>query len=692
MKAIRRIPKNTSMPMLSNLTPKEKKIREEMLALEKTIRSHNYYYYIEHVSRITDKDFDQIFQKLKKLEARYPHLKSADSPTDKVGSDLVSGGDFLKFTHKLPVLSLENTYNSGELSEWIQKVGADDTYSVEWKIDGASLVLYYESGELKNAVTRGSGGIGDDVTENIKTIESVPHRLREPIDVYVRGEVFMDFSDFEQFNEDYGGKYANPRNLTAGSIKHKYASEVAKRPLKVYAYDATFPKGRGTIQTNQASIEKLRELGLPLSPDTVFVTGSKIAKIVEGFRKKKDKMPFPIDGLVIKLDDLKKRDALGETSHSPRWARAFKFDALIQESIVEEIIPQVGRTGKITPRARIQPVKLAGTTVTYATLHNQDYIDQLGVGIGARVKVSKRGEIIPAVEEVVEVGLSGVYRLPTECPACGTTLQKVEESVDLFCTNKSCPERERHGILFFCQKKQMDIEGLGEKQVDLFYNKGLVKTISELYELQGKRSELESLEGMGEKSVKIILDGIEKSKQKNLRILLPSLGLNEIGHKVTEILIEAGYTNIDSLITIAKDPNALEILSGIHGIGIRTAEAIQLQLQDPVVLELIAKLKGFGLNFNAEILAKGDHLPFEGQSWCVTGSFDNFQPRDRAMDLIVRYGGRKVSSISSKTTHLLYGEGAGSKLSKAYDLGIVIVTEKEFLEKLADNGIPITVD
>ncbi|WCL49590.1 NAD-dependent DNA ligase LigA [Leptospira sp. GIMC2001] len=668
---------------------KLEKVSLEMRDLETAIRKHQYFYYLENSPKIKDKEFDILFQKLKKLEEKYPDLISESSPTKLVGSDLSSSGDFAKFKHKIPVLSLENTYNLDELMEWVNKTGLDENYSVEWKIDGASIVLYYNQGILTNAVTRGSGGVGDDVTDNIKTIESIPHKLSSKINLYVRGEVFMNFSDFDDFNEEYGGRFANPRNLTAGSIKHKYASEVAKRPLRLFVYDAFFPDGRGKIVTNSLALQKLKDFKLPLAPDSIIVSGSKLSKTVESFRKKKDSMGFPIDGLVIKLDDLRKRDALGETSHSPRWARAYKFDALIQETTIEEIIPQVGRTGKITPRARVKPVKLAGTTVTYATLHNQDYINELGVGIGAKVRISKRGEIIPAVEEVVEPGLQGIFQLPKKCPSCKSILSKVDESVDLFCTNKNCPERERHSILFFCQKKQMDIDGLGVKQIDLFYDKGWVRNIGDLYDLHTKKDQIETLEGFGAKSVKIILEGIEKSKNKDLRILLPSIGLHELGHKVVEILIENGYTSIESLLDLVKKPDAAEELNSIHGIGPRTAQAIVTQLNDKTIQKLINKLMNSGLNFRAAESEKSDHRPFEGQAWCVTGSFDRFQPRDTAMDLIVKHGGRKVTSVSSKTTHLLYGEGAGSKLDKAKELGLQIINESEFLNILSKENILI---
>jgi DNA ligase (NAD+) len=671
---------------------KNQKIQSEMKGLEEEIRSHQYFYYLENNPKITDKDFDLLFQKLKKLEEKYPDLTNPNSPTKLVGSDLSSSTEFEKVKHKIPVLSLENTYNTEELLDWVLKTGEDQVYSVEWKIDGASIVLYYEKGILKKAVTRGTGGVGDDITDNIKTVQNLPHKLQDPLNLYIRGEVFMTFEDFEQFNEDFGGKYANPRNLTSGSIKHKYASEVAKRPINLYAYDAYFPDGRKEIQTQKQALDLIQNQGLAIPPNISFVSANEIKKLVEKLKKKKDSMPFPIDGLVIKLNDLSLRDSLGETSHSPRWARAYKFSAMVQESIIEDIIPQVGRTGKITPRARIKPVHLAGTTVTFATLHNQDYINELGVGLGARVKISKRGEIIPAVEEVVEPGLKGVYRLPNKCPACGSSLQKVDDSVDIFCINKQCPDRMKRSIEFYCQKKQMDIDGLGEKQIEIFFDKKWIQKISDLYELKNFKDKMESLEGFGSKSVAIILEGIEKSKSKSLRTVLPSLGLNEIGHKVTEILIESGYDSIDAILSLAKDPDASEKLKSMHGIGPRTIVAFLEQFKDPLILEQIAKLKKLGLNFQAEQIEKSDNLVFNGQSWCVTGSFENFQPRDRAMDIIVKHGGRKVSSISSKTSHLLYGEGAGSKLSKAEELGILLISEKDFIHQLEKEKISYRSD
>jgi DNA ligase (NAD+) len=652
-------------------------IEKQIRKLEEEIRRHQHLYYVENKPSISDKDFDLLFKKLQDLEEKYPQFASSNSPTKTVGSDL--DNQFEKVKHKIPVLSLENTYNSGELLEWATKIGLDQEFSVEWKIDGASLVLYYENGELERAVSRGTGGVGDDITENIKTIKTVPLVLSEKVSIYVRGEVYMTFQDFEDYNSENGNKYANPRNLVSGSIKHKNSVQVVKRPLRVYTYDAFLP-GKQKISKHSEMLKYMQKLRLPVSTESKIVKGKDLVKTIEKFKSLKDDLAFPTDGLVIKLNDLQLREELGTTAHSPRWARALKFDALMKETRILKIDFAVGRTGKITPRAEVEPVQLAGTTVRFATLHNQDYINELGVGIGALVKVAKRGEIIPAVEAVVEPPPEGVFQIPDHCPTCNTLTVKLDDFVDKFCPNKKCPSREMNQLIFFCQKKQMDIEGLGEKQIQNLYEKGFIRNIIDIYDLHKRKTELENLEGLGKKSVKIILDGIENSKKKDFQVLLPSLGFSEIGHKVTELLIENGYDSIDSLLQLVKLKNARDLLLEIHGLGEKTVESIIVQLTDKENQKVISELQKRGLNFSAEKKQKSSNAIFAGQTWCVTGSFENYNPREKAMELVVFYGGKKVSSVSSKTTHLLAGESAGSKLEKAKELGITIVSESEFME------------
>ncbi|TGK02980.1 DNA ligase (NAD(+)) LigA [Leptospira langatensis] len=690
--AVKKAAPKKSKPAEKSLNPNEnlpkdvKTAKKEMRSLEEELRHHQYLYYVKNTPKISDFQFDQMFKRLQALETAFPDLMDPASPTLSVGSDLDK--DFEKFTHKLPVLSLENTYNEEELMEWVLKTDTEGLYSVEWKIDGASLMLYYENGILANGVTRGTGGVGDDVTQNVRTIRSIPLRLSEEVSVYLRGEVYMTFSDFEEFNEAYEGKYANPRNLSSGSLKQKNSTDVAKRPLRIFTYDAFFPGTKSKFKTHQEVMKKAEELKFPLPPDTKLVKGSDIPATIKDFKKNKEKVGFPTDGLVIKLNDLAKRESLGYTSHSPRWARAFKFDALMKESKIVGIDYAVGRTGKITPRAEIEPINLAGTTVTFATLHNQDYIDELGVGIGAIVRISKRGEIIPAVEEVVTPGKE-IFKIPLRCPSCNSKTEKKADSVDYFCPNPECPDRVKNGIIFYCSRKQMDIEGLGEKQVEFLYDQGYIKDLADLYSLKKHKEKLMEEEGYGEKSVSIILNGIEESKKKDFRFVLSSLGLREIGPKVAELLIENGYDSMDSIIGAAKSPKKSEALLEIPGVGPSTVEAVVENFTDKRVLTLIDKLKKAGLKMKADPIQKSDKQPFAGQIWCVSGSFENFQPREKAMDLVVYYGGKKVGSISSKTTHLLAGPGAGSKLDKAQELGVTVVSEEEFLKMLSQNGISV---
>lgn len=657
-----------------------------MQSLADQIRHHQYLYYVKNQPEISDQEFDFLYQELLELEKKHPELKDPYSPTLYVGSDL--SNEFQKVTHRIPVLSLENTYNQKELEDWISKTDPNALYSLEWKIDGASIVLYYEKGILVQGVTRGAGGIGDDVTENVKTIRSIPIRLPQDVTIYVRGEVYMTTSDFETYNKKLGGKFANPRNLAAGTLKHKNPQETGKRPLRIFTYDGFFPDAKGEFANHSDILQKMEELQLPTLPDTQFLRGLDIHSAIQSFRDKKDSVQFPVDGLVIKLNDLARREELGYTSHSPRWARAYKFDATWKETKVVAITYAVGRTGKITPRAEIEPVLLAGTKVTFATLHNQDYIDELGVGIGARVMVAKRGEIIPAVEKVVEPGES-IFQIPPHCPSCGSRLAKKQDSVDIFCLNDECPDRRKNLLIFYCERKQMDIEGLGEKQIRFLYDNQYIQSIPDLYDLHKKKGQLVEEIGFGSKSVQIILDGIEESKQKPFRYLLPAIGLPEIGHKVSELLIENGYASFRSILSAVKKKNAKELFESIDGIGPIAANAICEQFQSPKIQELIQKLQKAGLQTKADkgkATQKGDS--FEGQSWCVTGSFQYFQPREKAMQIISDHGGKTVGSVSSKTTHLLAGEGAGSKLEKARKAGTKIVTEEEFLDLLAHEGIP----
>lgn len=654
----------------------ERKVEERMRSLEKEIRHHQQLYYVNHSPQISDRQFDRLLEELSQLEKEHPSLASPDSPTRLVGSDL--DNTFPKFTHTIPVLSLANTYSTEEALEWAEKTCEDgDEIIVEWKIDGATLVLYYEEGRLVRAVTRGSGQVGDVVTANALTIRSIPHVLAKPVTLVVRGEAYMNFDEFDAFNELHGNIYANPRNLVSGSLKHKKSRETAARPIRWAAFE-----GNAAEKTDEKMLALFAQLGLPLAPDTVVTKPGGLEKTVEKFKKKLKSMNFPVDGLVLKINSIARREELGSTAASPRWATALKFEPELAETTVEEIEVFTGRTGRVTPRARLKPVKLAGTTVTFATLHNADYIEKLGVRVGSTVRVSKRGEIIPAVEEVVHPGSGPVYKFPSKCPSCGSKLVRGEEAVDWVCPNLECDEKLMNSLIFFCQRKQMDIAGLGERNVEILYRAGFIRSIPDLYSLGERREELESLEGFGAKSVQLILDGVEASKKQPYKRVLPSLGLRELGHSVTELLIDHGIDSIDALVEVASSEDGQEKLEQIHGIGPSTAEAICEQLSDKSVRRLIDALKKAGLAFAAEKQASNLPRIFDGQSWCVTGSFEQFKPRDLAMEEVKKRGGRVVSGVSKNTTHLLAGEGAGSKLDQAKKLGVQVVSEAEFIKLL----------
>ena len=628
-----------------------------------------------------------------------------------MGSDL--SNDFKKEKHSITVLSLGNTYSIPELLEWARKAApkAACRFHVQWKLDGATLVLYYEKGYLKKALTRGTGAIGDDVTANALTIRTIPYKLKSPLNIAVRGEVYMRYPDFEQFNESFGMIYANPRNLAAGSLKHKKSSEVALRPLRWLAFDGELQgpaKQDRKYQKDQEVLKTMQSLGLPLDLERACVSLSALEKPIADFTRRKEGLDFPVDGLVIKLDDLELRKKLGTTANAPRWAIAYKFKPEYAISTVKAIESFVGRTGRITPRATIEPVLLAGTTVRHATLHNADFVKKLDLHLGSKVKISKRGDIIPAIEEVLSKGRAKPYSFPKKCPSCNSELTKAEDMVNWVCPESTCPGKAQSRIIFFCSRKQMDIASLGDKLCRLLFDKGFLDSIPAIYQLHKHRAELEKLEGLGERSVTLLLDGIEASKKQSFQRLLASLGLTEIGPNVSELLIEASYnsyTKIRSLTAKGKAASKIEEiesakmpskkasdlfkkyfpeLSQIHGIGWRTAKAIIEQFNTAEIQKLFAKLKKEGLKLSQGQIKPDPSLPavFAGQSWCVTGSFDNFKPRELAIKEIKKRGGKSVSSLSSKTTHLLVGQSPGSKAAKAEKLGLRLISEEEFLELL----------
>ncbi len=695
----------------SNTSTEREAARREIHRLTELLARYQREYYVLARPSVGDLEYDRLFDRLHELEARHPELRRPDSPTQRVGSDLSQ--ELPEVAHSVPVLSLDKVYTAAELSSWMDKTERNAarepaaaerpagrlSFIVEEKIDGASIVLYYREGLLERAVTRGNGLVGNDVTGNVRTIRAVPLRLARPATVAVRGEIFLSRRLFQAINERMDNAYANPRNLAAGTLRRVKSREVAAVPLSILCYEGSFPEE--PLGTHREVLEELARLGFKLNPHTgLFAAGGKLEEArrahpewevgeleelpgyLERARRSREERDYEIDGMVVKVNELPAREVLGFTGHHPRWAMAFKFEAPEAVSTVERIEVQVGRTGRLTPVARIRPVRLSGSTVSRATLHNQDYVDLLELAVGDQVSVSKRGDVIPAVERVIEKNEqdNSTWRMPSACPACSRPLVKV--GAHHFCPNSQCPDQVRGRIRFFAGRNQMDIESLGPETVDLLIQRSLVRDPGDLYRLT--REDLLSLPGFAEKKAELVLSGIRASRGRPFRRVLLSLGIPEIGQKAVELLLDAGCRDIDSLLSLAERGEP-EPLTAIHGIGEKTARTLLTELARPELRALIESLRGAGLAMReAGPAPPARRGPLSGQSWCVTGSFRHFQPRERAVEEVKKRGGRVVSGVSARTTHLLAGSGAGAKLEKARELGVRIVSEEELLKMLRE--------
>ncbi len=681
---------------------KDEEILLEVENISKKLRGYQKAYYIDANPVVKDIDYDRLFDKLVELETQYPQFKKSDSPTQRVGSDLDS--DFEEVEHTIPVLSLDKAYSVEEISSWIdknqKKATSDLNFVLEQKIDGISIVLYYENGLLIRAVTRGNGTIGNDVTNNVKTIRSVPLRLTEDINIAVRGEIYLEKKVFEEINKTLEQPFANPRNLCAGTIRRKKSIESAKIPLNIFVYEGFFDEAQYSFNSHVEILSKLKQLGFRTNPNlTLFskdiqsakallenqkVEGkysqfSDIAYEIKTQTEKRNYLEYEIDGLVLKVNEINVREELGYTIHHPRWAIAYKFESPFSQSVVNLIEVQVGRTGRLTPVARINPVEIGGSTVSNVTLHNQQYIDELELALGDTVEVSKRGDVIPAVEKVVEKNENGetTYKMPDKCPVCSTPV--VLKGSHQFCPNEFCPKQVQGRLEFFVGKGQMDMDTLGPKTIEVLLNLDLVKDVQDIYNIDYEKLSYEK--GFGDKKIKAIIDAIEESKKKPFSRVLTALGIPEVGKKIVDMLIKNGFNSIDKLYEIveSKDYNKL---CEIPLIAEKTAHNIIETLNEPLMRERIAALKEIGLNMEEKEESGSFEQTFENQVWAVTGSFENYNPRTLALEEIEKRGGRTVSAISSKTTHLLLGKGGGSKSEKAQKLNIEIVSEEEFLNLL----------
>ncbi|HEY0897591.1 MAG TPA: NAD-dependent DNA ligase LigA [Sphingobacteriaceae bacterium] len=664
-------------------------IKERMDFLVKELNQHNYNYYVLAQPVIPDIEFDHLLKELEELEKQHPELQDPDSPTQRVGGDITK--EFETVRHRWPMLSLGNTYSEQDLKDFDERIrkaiGPGFEYVCELKFDGLSMSITYQDGKLLRAVTRGDGTQGDDVTTNVKTIHTLPHRLKGqgfPDLFEIRGEVFMHRPAFERLNQKRLSNnevpFANPRNFAAGTIKLQDSGEVAKRPLDCFLYSLNTEKP--LFRTHWESLQAIKGWGFHVSEHTRLCSDiSQVLEFIHIWEQKRQELSYDIDGIVIKVNNYGQQQELGFTAKSPRWAISYKYKAQEVETILQEVTYQVGRTGAVTPVANLKPVLLAGTTVKRATLHNANEIERLGLHLGDSVLVEKGGEIIPKIiavntEKRDPEATPVIY--PDKCPECGSDLVREEGEAIHYCPNdEGCPPQIVGKIQHFISRKAMNIEGLGNETVESFFRHGIVEHISDLYTLYEKTDSLKQMERFGEKSIKNMLDGIERSKQKPFEKVLFGLGIRYVGETVAKKL--AGhFKNIDSLMSASYD----ELIT-VDEIGSRIAESLLDYFREPRHLEQIEKLRAAGLQFQAEdhqIELQSDQL--NGKTFIISGVFENFS-REELKDIIEANGGKIVSSISAKLNYLVAGDNMGpSKLEKANKLNIPIISDADLLRML----------
>ncbi|WP_435309190.1 NAD-dependent DNA ligase LigA [Sebaldella termitidis] len=663
-------------------------IKKRYEELKDLIRKYNEHYYEKNESLVTDYEYDMLLKEMESIEKEYPELKDTVSVTEKVGGR--ASGKFSKVVHKVPMLSLSNTYNIGEIEDFdkrIKKVIGEDQkieYVLELKLDGLSISIQYENGRLVRGITRGDGEIGEDVTENIMQIDSIPQTLKEPVTLEVRGEIVLPISNFNKVNkmrEEAGEDvFANPRNAASGTIRQLESSIVKDRGLDCYLYFLVNAQNYN-LQKHSDSIKYLEKLGFKTTKVfEIYKDFSLLEKAIEKWHVEREKLDFETDGLVIKLDEFAYYSALGSTTKSPRWAIAYKFPAEKAKTKLLDITFQVGRTGVITPVAELEPVELSGSVVRRASLHNFDEIKRKDIKIGDFVYIEKAAEIIPQVIEPViseRTGSEKEIEMPESCPSCGHKLIKIEDQVAIKCVNPACPEIIKRKIEYFVSRDAMNITGLGEKIIEKFIELGKIKDIVDIYSLHEYREELENLEKMGKKSVDNLLNSIEESKKREYSKVLYSLGIPFVG-KFTANLLAKEFLNIDNL----KSKDTEDLLE-VKGIGDKVAKSVNMFLNDENNWNLISKLKETGLQFEEEEIFIEDN-PIKGKTFLATGKLEKYT-RDEIKDIIEAKGGKYLSGVSKNLNYLIAGEKAGSKLKKANDLGVIVLNEeqfeKEFLEE-----------
>ncbi len=656
------------------------KLEKRADELIKLINKHNYNYYVLDKPEISDYEYDLLMKELMELENTFPALKRADSPTQRVGGEVLKG--FSEVVHKTPKLSLSNVFDENDIRDFDYRVrkavGDDVEYVVELKIDGLTVVLNYEEGRFVLGATRGDGIKGEDITSNLRTVKSIPLVLEEEVDLEVRGEVFMSKKAFEELNarreEQEEPLFANPRNASAGSLRQLDTKVTASRPLDIFIFNLESIEGKN-FDTHVETLEYLKELGFKVSPFiSVHKSSEEIIEKCKYWADKRGELPFEIDGLVIKVNNLSQREVMGYTTKNPRWATAYKFPPETKKTKVKDIIVQVGRTGAITPTAELEPVRLAGSVISRATLHNEDYINEKDIRVGDTVLIKKAGDVIPEVVEVVREDRDGSQRpfeMPKKCPVCQSdTIREQGEAVTK-CTNISCPAQLKRALFHFVSRDAMNIEGFGPQIMSLLMDKGFIRDAADIYLLKNHRDELVEIERMGEKSVQNLLDAIEASKVNPLNRLIYALGIRMIGQRASQVL--AGeFEDIEAMFDADY-----ERLTGISEIGDKMAESIVTFFKQEQNIKLIRKLQECGVNTKGSKKEIRENEHFKGKTFVLTGGLANFT-REQAKEIIESFGGKVSGSVSKKTDYVLAGENAGSKLDKANELNVAVIDEDTF--------------
>ncbi|MBI9011158.1 MAG: NAD-dependent DNA ligase LigA [Clostridiales bacterium] len=654
--------------------------------LTQKLNQYNYEYYVKDNPTITDYEYDQLLEELSKLEEQFPEFKAIDSPTERVGGEPLDA--FTQVAHTTRLLSLDNSYNAEDLRDFdkrVKKEVSDVEYILEMKIDGLSVALKYEAGVLVQGATRGNGEVGENVTENVKTIYSVPLKLKEPIDIEVRGEVYIPKAGFKRLNESQEElglqTFANPRNAAAGSLRQLDPKVAAKRPLDIFVFNV-LNGGKDEIQSHDENFDYLNELGFKTTTAFKCSTIEEVISKCEEMIEKRHDLIYDIDGMVIKVNNLSQRKTLGVKAKSPRWAIAYKFPAEEKITVVKDIIVQVGRTGVLTPKAELEPVFVAGSTIAYATLHNQDYIDEKDIRIGDTVVIQKAGDVIPAVVRVVtekRTGKEVVFALPDKCPECNQEAIRLDGEVAKRCINPTCPAKLRRGFEHFVSRNAMNIDGLGPAVITMLIKEGFVTKLSDLYDLEQYKEQMYSIEGFGEKSIEKMLESIEKSKENELHQFINGLGIALIGSKAAKVLSQY-FGSVEALINAS-----IEELIAIDEIGHKMALSFRNFFDDEKHQEMVVTLKEKGLKFIVK--SQGSNI-LDGMIFVLTGTLEKYSRKE--LQIILETAGGKVSgSVSKKTDVVIYGEKAGSKLKKANDLEILALNELEGLEYLKDKGIDL---